>query len=324
MPCKKFNGTLHIFPVMLYFWNSLSSVGVVQKHICSTASLQQENRRFTSIGNNDSIVNNAFSPAPTMPHWVWPRCGRHFRAFKPTRASSDNRSFALCDNPTIATTLYNSSLLWIQFLLYPKIDNVVLPSGWQKLVATTTNFNIATKERSFKTKIFVRVQTFRRRSFAASRNFCHPVTHQDDREQLYFRWTEECCYVVVKKNWNSSKLVGMNHIQICYIKLLNETETSLCMGRKFQTIFGPLCTLPGQNRTSASQRHPRQAQGLNGCPAQPSQCIDVPVSIISTIGAAPASMATTDSVGERRILNSSSFLCSSALPSLWSWFQTNK
>ena len=175
MPCKKFNGTLHIFPVMLYFWNSLSSVGVVQKHICSTASLQQENRRFTSIGNNDSIVNNAFSPAPTMPHWVWPRCGRHFRAFKPTRASSDNRSFALCDNPTIATTLYNSSLLWIQFLLYPKIDNVVLPSGWQKLVATTTNFNIATKERSFKTKIFVRVQTFRRRLFVPSHDFCHPA-----------------------------------------------------------------------------------------------------------------------------------------------------
>ena len=29
--------------------------------------LQQENRKFTSIGNNDSIVNNAFSPPPTMP-----------------------------------------------------------------------------------------------------------------------------------------------------------------------------------------------------------------------------------------------------------------
>ena len=95
----------------------------------------------------------------------------------------------------------------------------------------------------------------------------------------------------------------MSHIQICYNKLSNETEISLCMGSKFQTmaffIFGPLCTLPGQNRTCASQRHPRQAQGLNGCPAQPRQCIDVPVSIISTIGAAPASMATTDSVGER-------------------------
>ena len=287
MPCKKFNGTLYICPVMFYFWNSLSSiyccqperVEVVQKHICSPVSLQQENRRFTSIGNNDSIVNNAFSPAPTMPHWVWPRCGRHFRAFKPTRASSDNRSFALCDNPTIAAPLYNSLLILIQFLLYP---------------------------------------------FAASRNFWHPVTYKDDREELYFRWTEGCCYVVVKKNWNSSKLVGMNHIQICYIKLLNETETSLCMGSKFQTIFGPLCTSPGQNRTSASQRHPRQAQGLNGCPAQPRQCIDVPVSIISTIGAAPASMATTDSVGERQILNSSSFLCSSASQSLWSWFQTNK
>ena len=36
------------------------------------------------------------------------QCGRHFRAFKPTRASSDNRSFALYDNSTIATTLYFS------------------------------------------------------------------------------------------------------------------------------------------------------------------------------------------------------------------------
>ena len=92
-------------------------------------------------------------------------------------------------------------------------------------------------------------------------------------------------------------MLCISHIQICYNKLSN--ETSLCMGSKFHPIFGPLCTLPGQNRTCASQRHPRQAQGLNGCPAQPRQCIDVPVSIISTIGAAPASMATTDSVGER-------------------------
>ena len=29
----------------------------------------------------------------------------------------------------------NSLLLWIQLLLYPKIENVVLPSGWQKLAA---------------------------------------------------------------------------------------------------------------------------------------------------------------------------------------------